>query len=203
MLKTYSSVKRLFDFIVSLTCLIFFSPLLLIVCLLVLLNMGSPIFITQKRLGFLGAPFYLLKFRSMTFDVDSNNILLPDNKRITRLGSFLRSTSIDELPSLINILHGSMSFVGPRPLPVKYLKRFNDYQLKRMNVKPGLTGLAQINGRNQTTWAKRFFYDLEYVKKQSLILDIIILTKTVFSVLLKSGISNSSETTMPEFTGDN
>ena len=138
----------------------------------------------------------------MSFDVDSNHILLPDNQRITRLGAFLRSTSLDELPSLINILNGSMSFVGPRPLPVKYLQRFNDFQLQRMQVKPGLTGLAQINGRNDTTWSRRFSYDIKYVRNQSLMLDMIILIKTVFAVLSKKGISNSPSNTMPEFTGD-
>jgi lipopolysaccharide/colanic/teichoic acid biosynthesis glycosyltransferase len=200
--STYAFVKRLFDFTVSLSCLFFFLPLLSVVSIFIRINMGSPILITQERLGFLGRSFCLLKFRSMTFDVNSNHILLPDNQRITRLGAFLRSTSLDELPSLINILNGSMSFVGPRPLPVKYLQRFNDFQLQRMQVKPGLTGLAQINGRNATTWSRRFSYDIEYVRKQSLLLDVTILIKTVFAVVSRKGISNSPSNTMPEFTGD-
>ena len=199
----YSPFKRICDFFLSFLCLFLLSPFLIVIYFCVLTCIGSPVFFLQKRLGILGTSFNLIKFRTMTMDVDSMNILLPDNQRITRFGSFLRSTSIDELPSLLNILQGSMSFVGPRPMPLKYYPRFDDEQLKRLRVKPGLTGLAQINGRNDTTWSKRFSYDIEYVRYQSLLLDFSILLKTIFAVCSRKGINNSLSVTMPEFTGDN
>ena len=202
MVFTYSNFKRICDLILSLSCLILLSPLLIILFLLIFSIMGFPIFFTQERLGLSGSSFKLLKFRTMSLDVDEKNCLLPDHLRVTRLGSFLRSTSLDELPSLLNILCGSMSFVGPRPLPVKYLSRYSKYQANRMLVVPGLTGLAQVKGRNNTTWSKRFTYDLKYVHNQSFCLDVSILIKTVFVVFSRTGINNSSLSTMPEFTGD-
>lgn len=199
----YQVVKRAFDLVFSLFLLLTLAPILLLLYVLVRSNMGTPVFFKQQRLGVGGSSFYLYKFRTMSFDIDAHNQLLPDHLRITKLGSFLRSSSMDELPSLLNIFNGSMSFVGPRPLPVKYLPRFNEAQRQRLTLRPGLTGLAQINGRNQTTWSQRFYYDLLYVKRYSLWLDLYILLRTVTVVLLKRGISNSASITMPEFTGDN
>lgn len=203
MRDTYVYFKRLCDLLASSLFLIFFSPLLLLIYICILLNMGHPVFFMQDRLGQSGSQFKLIKFRSMISQFHSNNSLLSDRQRTTRLGSFLRSTSLDELPSLLNILSGSMSFVGPRPMPVKYLKRFNKNQAKRMRVKPGLTGLAQINGRNNTTWSKRFLYDQRYVESQSFFLDLLILLRTFIVVLRRTGVNNSSSISMPEFTGDN
>jgi lipopolysaccharide/colanic/teichoic acid biosynthesis glycosyltransferase len=158
--------------------------------------MGRPVFFFDERSGALGKPFRLVKFRSMLDGVGS------DAERLTRFGRFLRSTSLDELPELWNVIKGEMSLVGPRPLPVRYLPRYTDEQRRRLEVRPGVTGLAQINGRNQISWSDKFHYDLEYVERQSLLLDVKILLLTVGKVLLQSGVNNSANETMPEFDGE-
>ena len=175
--------KRFFDFILSLGAIIVISPIILITAVLVRIKLGSPILFKQERPGKDGKIFKMYKFRTMTDEKDENGNLLPDVKRLTRFGKFLRNSSLDELPELLNILKGDMSIVGPRPLLVKYLPLYNDFQRHRHDVRPGLTGLAQVNGRNATTWEKRFEYDVEYVKNISFLIDIKIVLLTVNLVL--------------------
>lgn len=180
--------KRPLDIIISLISLIVLSPLMLIIALLVKINLGSPVIFKQKRPGLNEKIFTIYKFRTMTDERDENGELLPDHKRLTKFGKFLRSTSLDELPELINILKGDMSIVGPRPLAVSYLPYYNDFEKQRHNVRPGLTGLAQVNGRNSLSWDQRFNYDVKYVHEVSFILDIKIIFKTIGKVLKRSGI---------------
>lgn len=193
--------KRLFDFIFSLFLLIVLSPIILITAILVKIKLGSPVIFKQKRPGKNEKIFEMYKFRSMTSDVDENGNLLPDEQRLTKFGKFLRSTSLDELPGLINVLKGDMSFVGPRPLLVEYLELYNEKQKHRHDVRPGLTGLAQINGRNLLSWEERFNYDVEYVNNVTFINDIKILFKTIGVVLKREGVNNKEQKTMEPFKG--
>lgn len=181
-------IKRAMDFIVSLKTIILLSPLLLFIALLVRIKMGSPVLFKQKRPGLNEEIFSMYKFRSMTDKRDDNGELLPDSLRLTKLGKFLRKTSIDELPELFNILRGEMSFVGPRPLSVNYLPYYSEKEKIRHNVRPGLTGLAQINGRNKLSWEQRFALDGKYVKEISFKNDLKIIFKTFYVVFKKDEI---------------
>lgn len=194
-------IKRLLDIILSLIAIIILSPLLLVLWLLVRIKLGVPVIFTQDRPGKDEKIFKLYKFRSMTDDRDSNGNLLPDDERLTIFGKKLRSTSLDELPELFNILKGDMSIVGPRPLLVEYLKLYNENQKKRHNVRPGLTGYAQVNGRNSVSWEERFDMDIWYVNNISLITDIKIILNTIKVILKKDGISSATSVTMEKFKG--
>jgi undecaprenyl phosphate N,N'-diacetylbacillosamine 1-phosphate transferase len=193
--------KRPFDFIFSLMVFVVLIPLLVTVSILVRIKLGSPILFKQNRPGLDEKIFVLYKFRTMTNKKDSDGILLPDIDRLTRFGKFLRSTSIDELPGLVNIIKGDMSIVGPRPLLVEYLELYNAEQKKRHFVRPGLTGLAQVNGRNAITWEEKFKSDVYYVNNISFFNDIKIIFKTFIVVFKREGISANDSTTMEKFTG--
>ena len=195
--------KRLIDFVLSLCALVVLSPVLLILTLVGAIKMKGNPFFTQLRPGKDEKIFKLIKFRSMTCEKDENGELLPDEVRLTKYGKLLRSTSLDELPELINILKGDMSIVGPRPLLVQYLPLYNEEQRKRHSVRPGLTGLAQVNGRNSISWTERFRYDVTYVDNISLLLDIKIPLMTVQKVLIRDGISSETSETMEDFNGTN
>lgn len=195
-------IKRAVDIIGSLSALILLSPLMCVLCVLVRTKLGSPVLFKQQRPGKNGRIFTLYKFRTMTDECDENGRLLPDEVRLTKFGKLLRSLSLDELPEFINILKGEMSFVGPRPLLVQYLPLYNERQAMRHNVRPGLTGLAQVNGRNLLTWAEKFEWDVKYVENISPWLDIKILLKTVCNVLRREGISSETSATMEYFTGN-
>ena len=203
MKNRYIKFKSLLDLLFALILLIALSPLLFVIYILVYLTLGKPVFFIQERPGLNNKIFKLIKFRTMQNKFNKKNILLPDNKRLTRFGRFLRASSLDELPSLVNVLKGEMSFVGPRPLLVEYLKFYNEEQLKRHMVKPGITGLAQVNGRNTIDWNQKFKYDLLYIKKISFLMDINILLKTILKVFLFKSISYSEEIIMPKFKGNN
>ena len=193
-------IKRALDFIISLLALTVLSPLLLVLTLVGAVKMrGNPFFV-QERPGRNGRVFRLIKFRSMT-NKKKNGELLPDEERLTGYGRFLRRTSLDELPELLNILVGHMSIVGPRPLLVKYLPLYNEHQARRHEVRPGLTGWAQVNGRNSITWEQKFDYDVWYVDHVSFALDVRIVMMTVRSVLKREGISGENNATMAEFEG--
>ncbi len=194
-------VKRLLDIIISLCGIIVLSPVYLILCILVRKKLGSPVLFTQERPGKNEKIFKLYKFRSMTDERDREGNLLPDEERLPAFGKKLRSTSLDELPELFNILKGEMSIIGPRPLLVKYLPLYNEFQKHRHDVRPGLTGLAQINGRNAITWEKKFAYDVEYVNHISFGLDLKIFFLTVKAVLKREGISSETDATMEAFQG--
>lgn len=191
--------KRFFDFILSLSALIILSPLLLILTVLGAIKMKGNPFFTQQRPGKNEKIFKLIKFRSMTGEKDENGNLLPDDKRLTKYGRLLRSTSLDELPELINILKGDMSIVGPRPLAVRYLPYYNETERLRHSVCPGLTGLAQINGRNNLNWEERFLYDVEYVHSITFKTDIAIIFKTVANVLKRKDVSVRGTTAIIDF----
>lgn len=193
--------KRLIDFILSLIALIVLSPILLIVALLVRTKLGSPIIFKQERPGLNEKIFTLYKFRTMTDAKDEQGNLLPDEIRLTKFGKLLRSTSLDELPELFNILKGDMAIVGPRPLLVRYLPLYNEHQKHRHDVRPGFTGWAQCNGRNAISWEEKFDLDVYYTKHVSLLLDIKIILKTVKVVLFREGISSETSVTMEEFRG--
>jgi sugar transferase EpsL len=193
--------KRLFDLILTFPGLILLSPILAAASLAVLLQDGRPIFFRQQRPGLNGEIFSLYKLRSMRNALDKNGLPLPDNQRLTRLGKFLRATSIDDLPNLLNVLRGEMSLVGPRPLLVQYLERYTPEQMRRHAVLPGITGLAQINGRNAISWEAKFALDLWYVDHWSFWLDLKILALTAWKVLKRDGISAPGEATAQEFTG--
>lgn len=195
-------VKRILDIILSLIALIIFSPLLIITAILVHFKLGSPILFRQARPGKNEKIFHILKFRTMTDEKDKDGNLMPDEIRLTKFGQFLRSTSIDELPELLNILKGDMAVVGPRPLLVQYLDRYNDEQRHRHDVKPGLTGLAQVNGRNGITWEEKFNYDLQYVNNVTFLGDCKIILQTVQKVFQRQGISSATSVTMEEFKGN-
>lgn len=195
-------IKRLLDILLSGLALIVLSPVIAIVALLVRVKLGSPVIFKQERPGLNEKIFKMYKFRSMTDQRDENGELLPDEDRLPPFGKKLRSTSLDELPELWNIFKGDMSIVGPRPLLVKYLERYNDIQRQRHFVRPGITGLAQVMGRNSLSWDEKFRLDTEYVKDISLILDIKIILKTASVVLSRKGISSDSSDTMEEFMGD-
>ena len=181
--------------------LLLLSPLLLLVSLAVRICFGSPVFFCQHRPGYRGRPFYLFKFRTMTNARDSFGALLPDAQRLTLLGRWLRSTSIDELPELINILRGEMSFIGPRPLLMQYLPIYSSDQARRHDVMPGISGFAQINGRNALSWEDKFRLDLWYVDHQSFRLDLRIFLITIWKVIRREGITSAGDATMPTFTG--
>lgn len=194
-------VKRLFDIILSLFFIILFCWLYLIVAILVRVKLGSPVLFKQPRPGKDEKIFNMYKFRTMTDGKDENGNLLPDADRMTPFGSFLRKTSLDELPEMFTILKGDMSFVGPRPLLVKYLPLYNEEQHRRHDVRPGLTGWAQVNGRNLLSWEDKFEKDVYYVDNVSFLLDLKIIFKTVAVVLNHSGISSETDATMEAFTG--
>jgi lipopolysaccharide/colanic/teichoic acid biosynthesis glycosyltransferase len=196
-------IKRILDISFSVIGLILFLPFGLIVSILIYYKLGSPIFFTQPRVGKKGKVFNMIKFRTMLDLHDKNGEYLSDEERLTNFGAILRSLSIDELPELINVIKGDMSLVGPRPLLVEYLSLYNDDQIKRHDVLPGITGLAQVNGRNSISWDKKFQYDIEYVKNWSLILDIKILAITVIKVFKRSGISQKGNVTVEKFDGFN
>ena len=196
-------LKRMMDICGSIIGIIILSPVYLIVAILVHRNLGSPIIFRQKRPGKNGKVFEMLKFRSMLDKTDKNGEVLPDEKRLTSFGMKLRSTSLDELPELFNVLKGDMSLVGPRPLLVEYLKLYSKEQNKRHNMKPGITGLAQINGRNSISWSEKLKYDVEYVDNFNILLDIKILFITIYKVIKREGISQDGNATMESFTGDN
>jgi len=193
--------KRVFDVISALIGLILLSPLLLIVAVMVRFKLGSPVFFRHQRPGLHGRPFELIKFRTMTDRRDENGKLLPDDQRLPAFGRFLRSTSMDELPELLCVLKGDMSLVGPRPLMMKYLPRYTPEQARRHEVKPGITGWAQVNGRNASSWEKKFELDVWYVDHCNLWLDLKILVKTPISILKREGITELGEATASEFMG--
>ncbi len=195
-------VKRSFDFVASLLLLILLSPLFALLCVLVRISIGKPVFFRQVRPGLGEKPFILYKFRTMKDLYDGDGHLLPDEERVTRLGYFLRSTSLDELPELFNVLKGDMSFVGPRPLLMEYLPLYSERQRRRHEVRPGITGWAQVNGRNLLDWDKKFEMDVWYVENQSLLLDLKIMLKTVMVILKREGISAEGKATVPPFRGN-
>ncbi len=196
-------MKRLFDIMLALFLIVLFAPIYLVVSLLIYFKMGTPILFRQLRPGYKGKIFGIYKFRTMTGEKDENGELLPDEKRLIGIGKFIRSTSLDELPQLLNVLKGEMSFVGPRPLLVEYLSLYNEEQKKRHDVKSGITGWAQVNGRNAISWEQKFEYDVWYVDNQSFFLDMKILWLTFLKVLKRSDISSNTNVTMEKFKGNN
>ena len=202
-MKLQRLLKRIIDIMCSLFGLIILSPVFLVVSILVYIKLGSPIFFTQERVGKNGKIFKMIKFRTMLDSRNKFGELLNDEERLTSFGKKLRSTSIDELPELINVLKGDMSLVGPRPLLVEYIPLYSKHQFRRHEVKPGITGLAQVNGRNSIDWKNKFNLDVEYVDKFNLIMDIKILLLTVSKVIKKDGINQEGSATMEKFTGSN
>ena len=194
-------MKRAFDIVAAGLAIIVFAPFIVMIALLVRWRLGSPILFRQMRPGKDARPFEMLKFRSMTDTRDTEGRLLPDADRLTRFGRFLRSSSLDELPELWTVLKGDMSLVGPRPLLMEYLPLYSPHQARRHDVRPGLTGWAQINGRNALSWEQKFALDTWYVDNRSFWLDIKIIGRTIVGVLKRSGISAQGEATMPRFTG--
>lgn len=194
-------IKRFLDFTLSLSALILLSPILLVFMVIGTIKMKGNPFFYQQRPGKNEKIFKLIKFRTMTNKKDKQGKLLPDEQRLTSYGRFLRSTSIDELPELINILKGDMSIIGPRPLLVKYLPLYNEYQKHRHDVRPGLTGYAQVNGRNTVSWEEKFDMDVKYVQHITFVEDVKILLNTIFKVLKRDGISSETSATMEEFKG--
>jgi len=199
----YPLVKRALDVVGAGVALVVLSPVLALISIVVRATIGSPILFRQLRPGIGGKPFHMVKFRTMTDARDASGNLLPDEARLTGFGGMLRRTSLDELPELWNVLRGDMSLVGPRPLLMQYLARYTAEQARRHEVKPGLTGWAQINGRNAISWDKKFELDVWYVDHQSLMLDLRILCATVWKTLRREGITAASHATMPEFRGSN
>ncbi|TAA72865.1 sugar transferase [Planococcus salinarum] len=193
--------KRPMDFILSLIAIIVLSPVFLIVALLIRTKLGSPVLFRQERPGLNEEVFEMYKFRSMTGEKDENGDLLPNEMRHTNFGKVLRSTSLDELPGLFNILKGHMAIIGPRPLLVEYLPLYNSEQRRRHDVRPGLSGLAQVKGRNTITWEKKFEYDIQYVNNISFLLDAKIIFETILKVFKREGVNNSSIVTMERFKG--
>ncbi len=193
--------KRIFDLCLTVPAFILLSPVMGVTAVLVAVKLGRPVLFTQKRPGYREQIFQMYKFRSMTDERDEKGELLPDEMRLTAFGKRLRSSSLDELPELLNILKGDMSLVGPRPLLVQYLPLYNAQQRRRHDVKPGITGLAQINGRNSISWEEKFAYDVQYVEKISWKEDIRILVETVRTVFKKEGINSENSATMEDFTG--
>ena len=194
-------LKRAFDIVFSAGWLIGFSPLLLVVAILVRLKLGSPVLFVQERPGLRAKPFRMVKFRTMTDARDSNGELLPDEQRLTPFGKFLRSSTLDEFPEMWNVLIGDMSVVGPRPLLMRYVARYDAFQARRMEVKPGVTGWAQVNGRNSLTWEEKFALDVWYVDHRTFWLDLKIVVRTFFKVFARSGINSGTAATMDEFKG--
>lgn len=194
-------IKRPQDFLCALAAIIVLSPVMLITAILVKIKLGSPVIFTQDRPGLHGKIFKLYKFRSMTDERDEHGNLLPDEVRLTSFGKKLRSSSLDELPELFNMLKGDMSVVGPRPLLVRYLERYNEHQARRHEVRPGFTGYAQVHGRNAISWEDKFNYDVEYVDHITFLGDWKIIFQTVGKVLKREGISSDTSVTMEEFMG--
>lgn len=194
-------MNRFLSIFFSVFVLAVLAPAIVVIAALVRSKLGSPILFTQERPGLDGKPFKMMKFRTMTDERDENGGLLPDDVRLTKFGAFLRSTSLDELPELINVLKGDMSLVGPRPLLMEYLPLYSERQYRRHEVRPGITGWAQINGRNALSWDEKFELDVWYVENRSLWLDIKILFLTILKVVKRDGISHGGEATMPKFTG--
>jgi len=194
-------IKTLFDKFLALLLIVLFLPLYVFVSLLILLKMGSPILFRQKRPGYKEKIFGIYKFRTMSNERDSNGEFLADEKRLQGVGKFIRSSSLDELPQLFNVLKGEMSFVGPRPLLIEYLPLYNERQNKRHDVKPGITGWAQVNGRNAISWEEKFEFDVWYVEHQSFWLDMKILWMTFLKVVKRSDISSATSSTMEKFQG--
>lgn len=194
-------MKRTFDLLISSIALVVISPIILVTALLIRQKIGSPVIFKQERPGLNGNSFYVYKFRSMTDEKDEDGHLLPDYIRLTGFGKTLRKFSLDELPQLCNVFKGDMSFVGPRPLLVEYLPLYNNRQTMRHNVRPGITGWAQVNGRNTISWEQKFEYDVWYVENQSFFLDMKILVMTVLKVFKTEGISQDGQATMTKFQG--
>lgn len=194
-------MKRFLDFIISLIALVFLLPVIVLVSVLIRFKLGGPIFFTQDRPGLNGKVFKMMKFRTMLNDKDNQGYLLPDQERMTKFGTFLRSTSLDELPGLFNVLKGDMSLVGPRPLLVQYLPLYSNVQARRHDVRPGITGWAQVNGRNAISWDQKFKLDVWYVDNQSLLIDIKILLLTIKKVFVREGISADGHVTIEPFKG--
>jgi lipopolysaccharide/colanic/teichoic acid biosynthesis glycosyltransferase len=195
------ALKRVFDIVLALLGLVVLLPVLVVVSILIRAKLGGPVFFTQLRPGLNGKPFKMIKFRTMRDAVDQNGVVLPDADRMTAFGRTLRSTSLDELPELLNVLKGDMSLVGPRPLLIQYLPLYSSEQNRRHQVRPGITGWAQVNGRNALSWDEKFKLDTWYVDNQSLLLDLKILFLTVKKVLVREGISQENNATMEAFTG--
>lgn len=190
------------DYIIAIVSIIVFSPILILLIIVIFIHFGRPLVFKQLRPGLNGKPFSLYKFRTMNNLKDLNGNLLPDSERLDRFGTFLRTTSLDELPSLFNVLKAEVSIVGPRPLLMEYLDLYTENQLRRHEVKPGITGWAQVNGRNAISWEEKFRLDVWYVDNQSFWLDIKIILLTIKKVFLRDGISAEGEATMPKFTGN-
>jgi lipopolysaccharide/colanic/teichoic acid biosynthesis glycosyltransferase len=201
MIHTSYRGKRAVDLLLTSLAILFLSPVILVVAVLARIVLGKPVLFRQRRPGLHGLPFTCLKFRTMKETRDSSGNLLSDADRLTRFGSFLRRTSLDELPELLNVLRGEMSLVGPRPLLPEYLPLYTAFQQQRHEVEPGITGWAQVNGRNALTWEQKFELDVWYVNHRSLTLDLKILWLTLFVVLRRQGVEHGSHTTMPEFLG--
>ena len=199
--KSMPRSKRILDISLTIPGILILSPIFILISILITFSYGRPIIFRQKRPGYLGKPFWLYKFRTMTDVRDSDNHLLPDSTRITRLGQFLRSYSLDELPELFNVLRGDMSWVGPRPLLMQYLERYSTEQSRRHEMRPGITGWAQINGRNDLTWEEKFILDVWYVDHWTFGLDIKILLITIIKVLRREGINQPGHATAEEFMG--
>ncbi len=195
-------IKRFFDIFISVLALTLLFGVFVVIAIMIYCKLGRPILFQQIRPGKNGKPFVMIKFRTMQNNFDASGKLLPDSERITPLGKFLRSTSLDELPELWNVIKGDMSLVGPRPLLIDYLSLYNDEQNRRHEVRPGMTGWAQVNGRNNLTWEERFKFDVWYVDNQTLLLDMKILCLTIKKVLLRDGISEKGEATMSKFVGE-
>ena len=196
-------IKHLLDKLLALILIVLFSPVMIIVAILIYLWDGRPILFIQERPGFKEKIFKIYKFRTMTNETDENGNLLPDEQRLKGIGKIIRSLSLDELPQLFNVLKGDMSFVGPRPLLVEYLPLYNERQKKRHDVKPGITGLAQVMGRNAISWKEKFEYDIYYVEHLSFWLDLKIILLTIWKVLKREGISQQGRATMEKFNGNN
>ena len=197
----YKLIKLILDKFLAIVLLVLISPIYFFVYSLIFFNLGNPVVFKQERIGVNNKRFQFYKFRTMSNETDSKGTLLPDMKRLTSLGSFLRKTSIDELPQIINIIKGDMSFIGPRPLLSEYLSKYTENQKRRHNVKPGITGLAQVKGRNTISWEKRFEYDLYYVDNLSVYLDIKILLMTIVKVIIRSDVNHNENITMEKFKG--
>lgn len=195
-------LKRILDIVITIPGILILSPILFVIALMVWVNYGLPVFFRQRRPGYLGKPFLIYKFRTMTDEYDNTDNILPDEQRITRLGQFLRSFSLDELPELFNVLRGEMSIVGPRPLLMQYLERYSPEQARRHEVLPGITGWAQVNGRNALTWEEKFKLDVWYVDHWSFWLDVKILFLSVIKVLRREGINQPGQATAEEFMGN-
>ncbi|EGL19518.1 MULTISPECIES: sugar transferase [Paenibacillus] len=194
-------MKRTFDFLVALIALTILLPVIFLVAVLIRIKLGSPVLFKQTRPGLRGKPFAIFKFRTMTSKCDEHGRLLPDEVRLTRFGMLLRKLSLDELPQLLNVLRGELSLVGPRPLLMDYMNRYTSEQARRHDVRPGITGWAQVNGRNDLSWEQKFELDVWYVDHQSFLLDMKILWMTVIKVIKTEGVSRTGHVTMPEFQG--